>query len=105
MREAARAAGMLVTADCGSAAEAIETVGSKRPDVCILDRELPGGALAAAAAIATPRRAPKVFVVGGRGSDAERRAALLAGATDYLPGEADGTRLAAALAASRRRST
>jgi DNA-binding NarL/FixJ family response regulator len=105
MRAAARAAGMIVTGDCGSAAEAIESVARTRPDVCILDRELPGGALAAAAAIATPRRTPQVLVVGGRGSDAERRAALLAGATDYLPGEADGTRLAAAVAASKRRST
>jgi hypothetical protein len=69
----------------------------------MLDHELPGGALAAAAAIAAPRHAPTVFVIGGRGSDAERRAALLAGATDYMPGEPDCIRPAEAVAGTRRR--
>jgi DNA-binding NarL/FixJ family response regulator len=105
VRDALAAAGMVVAAECATAAEAIETAARERPDVCVLDRELPGGALAAAAAITSPRQAPKVLVVGGHGSEAERRAAILAGATDYLPGEPDGVQLAAAVAATETRSS
>jgi len=103
LRGALLGAGMVVTAECATAAEAIEAAARERPDVCVLDRELSGGALAAAAAITAPQRAPKVLVVGGHGSDAERRAAILAGASAYLSGEPDGVRLAAAVAATQER--
>jgi len=105
VRHALTAAGMVVDAECATAAEAIETAAHDHPDVCVLDRQLPGGALAAAAAITSPRRAPKVIVVGGHGTEAERRAAALAGATDSLPGEPDGVQLAAAIAATQTRSS
>src|SRR2546423_9578511 len=78
LRNALTAAGMEVAADCGNATDLLAAVNRERPDVCVLDRELPGGGLIATAAIATPRRAPKVLVVGGRGSQVERRAAHLA---------------------------
>jgi DNA-binding NarL/FixJ family response regulator len=90
---------MQVAADCGSAAELIEAVSRERPDVCVLDRELRGGGLAATAAIAAPRRAPKVLVVGGRGSPAEVRAAVLAGAADCLAADVSPAEVAAAVAA------
>jgi DNA-binding NarL/FixJ family response regulator len=99
MREALATKGLVVAAECATAAEAIETAAREHPDVCVVDRQLPGGALAAAAAITSPRQAAKVLVVGGHGSEAERRAAVLAGATDYLPGEPDGGELAAAVLA------
>jgi DNA-binding NarL/FixJ family response regulator len=105
LREALAAAGMVVAAECANAAEAIETAARLRPDVCVLDRQLPGGALAAAAAITSPRRAPKVLLVGGHVSDAARRAAVLAGASAFLPGEPDGTALAAAVAATQTQSS
>lgn len=95
--------GITVAASCATAPEAIEIAVRERPDVCVLDRDLPGGALAAAAAIASPAQVPKVVVIGGRGSAAEQRAALLAGAAAYLPGEPDGPRLAAAVIATTRR--
>jgi DNA-binding NarL/FixJ family response regulator len=94
------AAGVTVSAECASAAEAIEAAAREHPDVCVVDCRLPGGALAAAAAITSPRRAPKVLVVGGHGSDAERRAAVLAGASDYLPGEPDDATLVTAITQS-----
>jgi DNA-binding NarL/FixJ family response regulator len=103
LRSAARSAGLVVVGECASAAEAIELAARESPDVCVLDRNLPGGALAAAAAIAVPRRRPAVFVVGGSDSPAERRAALLAGATGYVSGEPDGAQLAEALASTRGR--
>src|SRR5439155_17370563 len=92
-------AGMQVTADCGSAAELLAAVSRDRPDVCVLDRELRGGGLAATAAIASPHRGPKVLVIGGRGSPAELKAARLAGAADCIPSDADATRLADAIEA------
>jgi DNA-binding NarL/FixJ family response regulator len=101
LRAALAAAGLVVAAECGTAAEAIESAARLSPDVCVLDRQLPGGALAAAAAITSPRRAPKVLLVGGHGSDAGQRAALLAGASAFLPGEPDGAALAAAVAATQ----
>jgi len=103
LRDALTAAGMQVAADCGNAADLLAAVWRERPDVCVLDRELPGGGLAAAAAIVSPRRAPKVLVVGGRGSQAERRAARLVGAADCLPTDADAAELVAAVSALIRR--
>jgi DNA-binding NarL/FixJ family response regulator len=104
LRAAVDGAGLRVAAQCSSAPEAIEAAARVLPDVCVLDRDLPGGALAAAAAIAAPRQAPAVLVVGGSGSQAERRAALLAGATGYVPGEPDAAQLVEALAQTRGRT-
>jgi DNA-binding NarL/FixJ family response regulator len=92
------AAGMLVVAECATTAELIAAVAHERPDVCVLDRELRGGTLAATAALASPGR-PKVLVVGGRGSEVEVRAARLAGAAACLPGEVSRAELAAAVTA------
>jgi DNA-binding NarL/FixJ family response regulator len=103
LRAAVESAGLVVAAECASASEAIAAATQAQPDVCVLDRDLPGGALAAAAAIAAPRPAPAVLVVGGVGSQAELRAALLAGASGYLPGEPDGAQLAEAVATTRGR--
>jgi DNA-binding NarL/FixJ family response regulator len=90
---------MRLAADCGDAAELVAAVARERPDLCLLDRELPGDGLAATAAIAAPARAPKVLVVGGRGSPAEVRAARLAGATGAFPADIDPASLAAAAGA------
>jgi DNA-binding NarL/FixJ family response regulator len=81
------AAGIQVAADCGSAAELLAAVSRERPDVCVLDRELRGGGLAATA------------VIGGRGSPAELKAARLAGAADCLPADVDAAGLADAIEA------
>jgi DNA-binding NarL/FixJ family response regulator len=77
-------AGFHVVARCATARSAVEAVARDRPDVCIVDAELPGGALVAAAAIALPRSPPSVLVVAPDGSDAARRAAELVGASGYL---------------------
>ena len=90
---------MEIAADCASSAELLAAVSRERPDLCVLDRELRGGGLAATAAITSPPRAPKVLVVGGRGSPAELRAVRLAGAAGCLPGDIDAAGLTAAIAA------
>src|SRR5436309_8038133 len=97
LREALASAGMDVAADCGDGAELLAAVSREHPDVCVLDRELRGGGLAIAAAATSPARAPKVIVIGGRGSSAERRAARLAGAAECLPFDTAAVELAAAV--------
>jgi DNA-binding NarL/FixJ family response regulator len=100
------AAGFRVAAECASAQAVVEAVARERPDVCVLDAELPGGALVAAAAIASPPSPPAVIVVDPNGTTAAERAAELAGASEYLPGDPDEDRLADAvnaLAEQRRR--
>jgi DNA-binding NarL/FixJ family response regulator len=100
------AAGFEVTARCGTAHAAVEAVTRDHPDVCIVDSNLPGGALVAAAAIALPPSRPAVLVIDPEGSDAALRAAELAGASGYLRGELDDVRLTDAVAAlSKRRHT
>ncbi len=101
-RDALTSAGFTVAAECTDLAETLAAVARWRPDVCVLDRELPGGGLAAIAALVVPGRQPKVIVVGGGDSPAEVRAARLAGATDCVPGTLDPERLAASVAAATR---
>ena len=97
LHDAVAEAGFEVAAECDDAGELLAAVALEHPDVCVLDRELRGGGLAATAAIATPQPAPKVLVVGGRGAPAEVRAARLAGATDCVPADIDAAGLAAAI--------
>lgn len=99
LRDGLSAAGIDVAADCGSAAELLAAISRERPDVCVLERELAGGGLVAAVAVATPRPAPKVLVVGGRGTPAELRAARLAGAAGSVPTDIDAAGLVAAVSA------
>jgi DNA-binding response OmpR family regulator len=96
--EALAASGIEVT-ECGSREEALAAVEKTQPDVCIVDRETGGGGLIATAALSSPAARPKVLVIGGGSARAERRAADLAGAADYLPGAPDAKRLVAAVVA------
>jgi DNA-binding NarL/FixJ family response regulator len=93
------AAGFEVTAQCATAHAAVQAVTRDHPDVCVVDSQLPGGALVAAAAIALPPSPPAVLVIDPDGGDVELRAAELAGASGYLRGELDESRLAEAIAA------
>jgi DNA-binding NarL/FixJ family response regulator len=99
LRDAVQQAGLQLAADCDNASQLLIAVARERPDLCLLDRELHGGGLVATAAIAAPPRAPKVLVVGGRGSPAEVKAARLAGASDAVPADIDAASLAAAVTA------
>jgi two-component system response regulator DesR len=90
-------AGLKVVANCTTREQLLAALERTRPDVCVVDRDLDGGGLVAAAAVASPRQAPKVLLVGGRGSSAEQRAARLAGVAGSLPGDADAPTLVAAV--------
>jgi len=77
-------AGFQVTSRCASARAAVEAVARDRPDVCIIDADLPGGALVAAAAIASPPAPPAVLVIDPGAGDAAPRAAELVGASAFV---------------------
>lgn len=93
-RRALQAAGIVVAAECADAPAAVAAVARLRPDVLVVDSDLPGGALVVAAAVSTPGTPPPVLVVGATADGAKRRAAELAGATSWLGGEVDDDLLA-----------
>jgi DNA-binding NarL/FixJ family response regulator len=69
----------------------------ERPDVCLLDMALPGGGIAAAAAIAAKLPDSSIVMLGYLPSDADLFAALEAGARGYLTKDIDPGRLPIAL--------
>ena len=102
LAEALTGRGHRVSKSCSSLADTLAAVRRSHPDVCVIDRELPGGALAAIAALTGPQRQPQVIVIGGE-SPAEVRAVRLAGAAACLPAAVDPEELAAAVAAAAAR--
>jgi two-component system response regulator DesR len=97
LRRALATAGFHVAAESADAHEAVDAASRERPDVCVVDADLPGGALLAAAAISRPGPPSSVLVVDADGTDAEARAAELAGASGYLRGRLDEETLADAV--------
>src|SRR5215213_7620672 len=93
---ALEAAGFDVVEDCATAAGATAKARERRPDVCLVDADLPGG-LPAVAAIAALRRAPRVIVLARSGTVDDVLAALDAGAAGYLLKSISGDRLAVAV--------
>ena len=102
--EALTVRGHRVADSCTALAETLAAVRRAHPEVCIVDRDLPGGGLVAIAALAGPGRRPQVIVIGGA-SPAERRAALLAGAAACLSETVEPDALAAAVSAAAGRKT
>jgi DNA-binding NarL/FixJ family response regulator len=97
LHEAFTVAGIEVAAECDNVTDLLAAVSRELPDACVVERELRGGGLSAAAAIASPLPAPRVLILGGRGSHAERRAARIAGAADCLPIHVDASRVVEAV--------
>jgi DNA-binding NarL/FixJ family response regulator len=86
-----------VCAEAHDAASAIEAAVRERPSVCLLDAQMPGGGITAAAEIV--RRVPGTLVVlltSTRG-DSELFDAVRAGAVGLLPKDTNPARLAFAL--------
>ena len=99
IHEALQAGGHRVAESCTALADTLAAVRRIHPDVCVVDRELPGGGLAAICSIALPGRQPRVIVIGGD-TPAEVRAALLVGAAECLPQAVGPQELAAAVSAA-----
>ncbi|MCW2810277.1 MAG: Two component transcriptional regulator, CheY family [Friedmanniella sp.] len=99
VRRALESQGWEICAEGASAAEAVTLAQQHRPDVALLDIQMPGGGIAAAADIA--RTVPDTAVVMLTSSEDEEDlfASLRAGAQGYLLKSADPAAMGPALAA------
>jgi two-component system, NarL family, nitrate/nitrite response regulator NarL len=105
LREAFRileSEGFSVCAEAADAAAAVEAAFSERPRICLLDVDMPGGGISAAATITD--RLPDTTVVMFTDSDnpIQLMAALRAGASGYLPKDTHAHSLANSLRAVAR---
>jgi DNA-binding NarL/FixJ family response regulator len=88
-----------VCAEVGDAASAIAAALRERPDVCLLDINMPGGGIAAAAEIASQLPDAAIVMLTVSRDDADLFDALRAGASGYLLKDIDPARLPLALEA------
>jgi DNA-binding NarL/FixJ family response regulator len=96
VRLALEAGGIEVCAEVAGARELIESVARLAPDVCLVDVDLPGGGLAAAAELgAGPSPRPATIVLAAKIVEDDFRAAVLAGAAGYLPKTVSSARVPA----------
>jgi len=87
----------VVCAEEATAAGAVAAALDEPPDLCLLDADLPGGALEAAATIAANLPETRVVMLAEAARDEHVFSALDAGASGYLFKEMDPARLAPAL--------
>jgi two-component system nitrate/nitrite response regulator NarL len=97
VREALESGGCAVVADVGSASAALAAAREHRPDVCLLDINMPGSGLLAAADITEAVPGTVVVMLTASRDDEDLFAALRAGASGYLLKDMDPDRIAPAL--------
>lgn len=97
VRAALEDGGFTVVAEVARADTAVDVAIRERPDVCVLDIQMPGGGIAAVARMADELPATAVVVLTISRDDDDLFAALRAGASGYLLKDMDADRLAAAL--------
>ena len=97
VREALEDQGCAVVADVGSGPEAVEAAVRLGPDACLLDIHMPGGGIAAAAAITAELPQVAVVMLTASEEDTDLFAALRAGASGYLVKGMDLDRIGPAL--------
>jgi DNA-binding NarL/FixJ family response regulator len=97
VREALAAGGIAVVAEAASADAAVEAAHREKPDVCLLDINMPGGGIAAAGRITEELPPTAVVMLTASRDDADLFDALKAGASGYLLKDMDPGRLPAAL--------
>jgi DNA-binding NarL/FixJ family response regulator len=86
-------AGVAVVAEAGDAAAAVEQAARARPDLCLIESELPGGGLNAVWEIAARLAETRIVVLEGSPGRRGLLAALRAGAHGYLPLDVSRDRL------------
>jgi DNA-binding NarL/FixJ family response regulator len=89
--------GFDVCAEAADAASAVEAVLRERPDVCLLDVDMPGSGIAAAAEISAKRPETAVVMLTVSANEDDLFDALRAGAAGYLLKETNPERLPHAL--------
>jgi DNA-binding NarL/FixJ family response regulator len=97
VRGALAEAGFTVVIEAADAHAAVAGALRERPDVCVLDIEMPGSGIAAAARITEQLPATAVVMLTVSRDDENLFASLRAGATGYLLKDMDPGRLGAAL--------
>ncbi len=97
VRAAVESDGFEVCAEAGDLAEALESALVQRPDLCVIDVDLPGGGIAAAGQITSAVSGTAVVMLTLSRHDGDVFAALRAGASGYLHKDADTSRLPHAL--------
>lgn len=93
LADALHAAGYDVCAICVDAASAVGEAARQRPDVCLIDVDLPGGGLTTVRAIVTAHGATRIVVLASAVRHHELFAALRAGADGYVLKDIDPDRL------------
>jgi len=94
--------GFEICAEAPDADSAVAAVLRERPELCLVDADLPGGAMLATARITTRAPATDTVVLAAKADEQGVVDALHAGAAGYLPLEADPEGLIRALRAVRR---
>lgn len=97
VRGALEGHGFRVVAEVGTADAAVETALRERPDVCLLDINMPGNGIAAAAGIASELPDAAIVMLTVSRDDSDLFDALRAGASGYLLKDTDPARLPHAL--------
>jgi two-component system nitrate/nitrite response regulator NarL len=94
LREELEAAGLVVCAEAATGDEAVEAATRERPDLCLLDVQMPAGdGIAATRAIRAILPAAKVLLITVEPSEEGLLAAVRAGADGYLAKDIDPLRL------------
>ena len=97
VRGALEGEGFSVVAEVGTADDAVATALRERPDVCLLDINMPGNGIAAAAGIAAELPDVAIVMLTVSRDDSDLFDALRAGASGYLLKDTDPGRLPHAL--------
>lgn len=97
VREALEGGGCVVVAEAGTASGALAAAQEHRPDVCLLDINMPGSGLLAAADITQQLPGTAVVMLTASREDDDLFTALRAGASGYLVKDMDPDRIAPAL--------
>ena len=97
VRSALERGGCRVCAEAGNAPDAVAAAVRERPDVCIIDLQMPGDGLRAVAAVTAELPETLVLVLTVSASSEDLFAALRAGAAGYLLKDADPDDVAVAV--------
>lgn len=97
VRRALEEHGFEVCFEAANAADSVAAAERERPDVCVLDVQMPGNGIAAAAQIAARLPETAIVMLTVSDSDEDLFAALRAGAQGYLLKDMDPARLPLAL--------
>jgi DNA-binding NarL/FixJ family response regulator len=97
IRAALEEHGFTLCAEVGSGPAAVEAAREHAPDICLLDIQMPGGGIAAAAEITAALPQTQVIMLTASERNEDLFAALQAGAAGYLTKHTDPTRLPLAI--------